>query len=248
MKRSKIARGLRWLAPLCFGSALTGMISAGEPTVFTVTVLLLGILCIWVYVLFTNVHTTRRRLRVCIGIGILLLVILPKPIVGYLTRSEIRKTLSVSIINSDGSTWEGLPSEESFSVRRFPLTTLKAKFVKGNPYPLVLTIGHDARQAFMWGSFTLWFRETVEIRFPQEQQEWRQQKSKKPGCLAYKHNISQLYRSDSQRKLWPIPSFVFPAPGQYNVEYEIDALGQDYNEHSIDVGILRGRFSIELYE
>jgi len=129
-----------------------------------------------------------------------------------------------------------------------PLPILRSTFVKDKPYPLELAISHAGRQASLWGRFTLRFKDTVAIYFPTDQREWRQQKSKKKGCLEYETGFSQIHHGDSPRKLWPVTSFIFLKPGSYEFEYEIDATAQDYNGRVFDGGVHNGKFLVELHE
>ena len=97
------------------------------------------------------------------------------------------------------------------------------------------------------GYFTLRFQDAVKIRFSEEQREWRQQKTQKAGWIEYKTGFSSIYR-DSPKRLWPVPNFIFPHSGHYQFEYEIDTSGQDYNNHAFDIGLITGKFIIELHE
>lgn len=183
------------------------------------------------------------------AVGVIVIILASKPLADTWKTPAIRKTIILANINSGD--WEGTKKGEKIILphrkpARRPI--LRSQFVKDKPYPLDLEISHAGRMVSMSGGYlTLRFKETVKMQFSEEQREWRPQNSEKTGWIEYKNGFSSIYR-DAPRRMWPVPHFVFPQPGQYRFEYEIDTSGQDYNGQAFDIGLLTGTFFIELHE
>lgn len=172
----------------------------------------------------------------------------------WMTMPAITKTIIVSVVNSSAD-WMGASKDDKINLSTkmlfFPigkLPILRSQFVPDKTYPLDLEITHQGRQVYITGAyFTLRFPKTVTVQFSEDQRDWRQEKSTKEGYATWKTGVSMIFRGD-HKKIWPTPRLRFPGLGRYDFEYVLDASGQDYNEHAFDVGVLTGKFLIEVHE